>query len=123
MSVARSRATAVFFASYVPIRKTNRAVFAAELASLVESRMPPTDDGSVHIENLWRDSAIPACVLSIRITRFPWLQEHTWTAREAGFAQTDCIGLIQSRLNAKAVEYDHYRTKCDECWLLMVAGG
>ena len=114
---------AVFFAPHQPIRKSNRAAFAAQIASLVRARMPPTNEGSVYIENLWCDSTVPNCVLSIRITRFPWLREHDWSAPEAGYVQTECIGLIQSRLDAKAVEYAHYRTKCDECWLLIVAGG
>src|SRR4030095_14957410 len=85
--------------------------------------MPPTNNDSVHLENDWRDPTIPECVLSIRITRFPWREDHRLTAPEAGWGQMDCIGLIQSRCDEKAVEYVDYRKACDECWLLIAASG
>src|SRR5688572_7884568 len=67
---------AVFFAPYVRLDKGNRTDFATRIASLIEARMPPTNDESVRLENDWRDPAIPDCVLSIRITRFPWRESH-----------------------------------------------
>ena len=114
---------AVSFAPYVPLGKANRAALAAKMASLIEARMPPANDGSVRLENNWRDPAIPECVLSIRITRFPWREEHRLTAPEAGWVQMDCVDLIQSRLDAKEPEYVEYRKACDECWLLIAASG
>jgi len=114
---------AVFFSPHVVLRRTNRAAFAAKVASLIETRMPPTNDDSVYLENDWRDPAIPDCVVSMRITRFPWLERHHWRAPEAGWVQTDCIDLIQSRLDAKAVEYVDYLKACDQCWLLIAASG
>jgi hypothetical protein len=84
---------AVSFAPYVRLGKAKRAGLAAKMASLIEARMPPTNDDSVHFVNDWRDPTIPECVLSIRITRFPWREDHRLTAPAAGWVQMDCIGL------------------------------
>jgi hypothetical protein len=51
------------------------------------------------------------------------LSTEDWSAPAAGWVQSDCIDLIQSRLDAKEIEYPDYRKACDECWLLISASG
>ena len=114
---------AVFFAPYVRLDKVNRTDCASRIAKLIQTRMPPTDDGYTRVQNSFSDDAIPDCVLSITIARFPWLERHHLSAPDAGWVQTDCIALIQTCLDAKAKLYEKYRAACTECWLLIGSSG
>ena len=114
----------VFLSPALHIPKTHRGSLAVELSRLVASRMPDAaDDAYVRVENHWNDPEVPDWIHSVNIARLPGLSKHQWSAPAAGWVQTDCIDTIQSRLDAKAEEYDAYRRHCDACWVLIVADG
>ncbi len=90
---------------------------AERIAAFVRSHMP-AEGASVRLD--WRPGQ-PRQVDLILIGRIHPTGRHNWGWMEMNAIQENAIGRFQDVIRNKNSSYAICRTKCDECWLLVVA--
>jgi hypothetical protein len=103
--------------------KGNIESSAKELASLILDNMPEHGKpvGLQETEDNWEQW--PATLSRVSIERSDGLTKTTCCPADAGFVPKLEPGLVQSVIDKKDLRCSDYRRRCEELWLLVVAGG
>jgi hypothetical protein len=105
------------------LRKSDVPNIAAGAAKIVGQYKPHTLFGSTRIAgNKLLDTALQAFVNSISVTRVRNKQQALWSSIDADFVSVPASEL-QELLASKNAKVLDYLQRCDEVWLLIVAGG
>jgi hypothetical protein len=112
----------VHFIDGVSLGKRDRDRVARSLLALVSNNVP-ADGQSVNLE-MWRhpDEAPPGVQL-VRVFRSAILRKHHWAVPDAGWVQSDFVEELQQAIDEKNARHAKYKSRCDECWLLVAASG
>jgi hypothetical protein len=110
----------VTFQSKAALMKKNRLSIASELARIVAkaerlARPMIIIDYESNTEGIFFKE-----IDSIRIAK---VNDDFWGTSGSGMVQSDFVDELQERINEKNMKREKYRSKCDKCWLLIVADG
>ena len=113
--------TDIYFESHQLIGKRDRDGIAECLVDFVAANMPPLGDHR-SIENRHpMTSRFPSQVAAVSIWRFKSLTSHLWQTGDAGIVNENFAPYLQNLIDDKNGKVPAYHTKCDKCWLLIVA--
>ena len=111
----------IAFAFNMHMPKSEWGAIAQQLAEIVQSHAPApisrarwTNDYS----GRWSFA-----LEHVEIANFPELHQSMWRHEGAGVAQTDLARELQAKIDAKAKLLPTYLERCDECSLIVAAGG
>ena len=110
-----------FAGSRIPHRQ-QRQDAARALAEVVRQNMPPMHR-PLTLRNRWPRYEAPNFLHSVTIVRLKDESAHVWDCGGAGFVNENCSSQLQATMDAKALLFDEYLLRCDECWLLIATDG
>ncbi len=111
----------VYFDSQWTIGKQDRDSIAKSLVDLVAAHLPATDE-HLTLENRHPLTAeFPPQVEAISMWRFKSLKSHLWQVGDAGIVNEDFAPELRRIIMDKNANVPVYRTRCDKCWLVIVA--
>ncbi len=112
----------LFFNNQLTYRKSDRTRIAHGLVDTVERNIPEIG-GHRRVDRESNNTPQPREVDLIIIYRDSNAPRGRWQSTKASWVQQDCVATFQEALSAKTGKYINYRTKCDECWLILGAEG
>jgi hypothetical protein len=97
----------------------NQATVAQWIAALLIANLPP--DESIFTWNASDDDygSYPPCVAFINSAKLSSMP--CWTASVSSYLNAGLQDVLQNTIAKKQEKLGNYLTKCDECWLLLVA--
>ena len=109
----------LFFSRGSELRKKDQEDIARAVARTVHSHLPSEGQHAWVEYRIGSGQPIEVDLISIfRTTSFG--RKH-WAWREAGEVHRNAVDFLQRAINAKARTARRCLSKCDECWLLIVA--
>jgi hypothetical protein len=112
----------LFFNIQKPMRKPEQMTIAEDVVSAVVELIPPPG-GSTRLEFPFSSKSQPREVDLILVFRHERYYRHVWRPIEASWVLQDCAVLFQASITEKSGKYASYRSKCDECWLVLGVEG
>jgi hypothetical protein len=111
----------VFFNQKVNIRKKEIDRLAKMVLNLVETT--PIVLGEPITLKRTKENAeyFPIEVVMVHIYAHPKIKENSWHSSSAGRIPKLTPEYLQDKINRKELKLDHYNTRCEEIWLLIVA--
>jgi len=114
------RAVTLFFNSTLPLYREKEPTIARAVAQIVHKEMPSPDE-SADLECSY-GSIQPREVDQILIHRSNPVEGSEWKWTEASRRTTDAVPYLVHAIERKRKSIRTCLQKCDECWLLIVAG-
>ncbi|MGH7094435.1 MAG: hypothetical protein ACREFB_12985, partial [Stellaceae bacterium] len=114
------RGVTLFFNWTLPLYRRAEGRIAQGVAQAVRDRLPPTDQTADLECRL--DSPQPREVDQILVHRVNEIEGFDWKWMEASRRVENAIPLIEGAIERKLKTAEICFGKCDECWLLIVAG-
>jgi hypothetical protein len=114
------RSVTLFFNHTMNLYRRDEEAIARAVAETIRDRMPPPDETADLECRL--DSPQPREVDQILVHRVNSVEEFDWKWTEASRRVENAIPLIESAIARKIKVASTCFQKCNECWLLIVAG-
>jgi len=112
----------LFFNIQKPMRNSEQMTVAEGVVSAVAELIPPPG-GSTRLEFPFSSKNQPPEVDLILVSRYERYYRQVWRPIKASWVVQDCVKLFQASITDKSEKYASYRSKCDECWLVLGAEG
>jgi len=112
----------LFFNVHGRMRKPEQKRVAEGVVSAVAELIPPPG-GSTRLEFPFSSKSQPREVDLILVSNHERYYKHVWRPIKASWVLQDCVELFQASIIDKSRKYASYRSKCDECWLVLGAEG
>lgn len=109
---------AVNFSIHNRPKKVDRRSIANKLVETVKSSLPAVDIADFY---LGPEHGLPSVIESVSVSKNPWTTCPLWQKTLVGFVMDDCEVDLQRTIDDKNPKLVHYKQRCSECWLLIVA--